>query len=63
MEGHVELKSASKESEDFATRPIVAGTPVNGVAGEPVNVLARAVVLHMKGDLKAKLEALIAPAV
>jgi tetratricopeptide (TPR) repeat protein len=58
MEGHVELKSASKESEGLATRTVAAGTPVNGVTGEPVNALARAVVLHMKGDLKGALTAL-----
>src|SRR5260370_30872832 len=56
--GHVELKSVSQEGADVATRMAEAGGAVNGTTREPVTALARAVVLHMKGDLKGALSAL-----
>ncbi|HEY6393660.1 MAG TPA: tetratricopeptide repeat protein, partial [Bryobacteraceae bacterium] len=54
----MELKSVSQESEDLATRTVETGASANGTAGEPATALARAVVLHMKGDLKGALSAL-----
>ncbi len=54
----MELKSVTQESEHLAPRTVEAGTPVNGTNREPVTALARAVVLHMKGDLKGALKAL-----
>ena len=54
----MELKSVSQEGEHLETRTVEAGTPVNGTGHEPVTALARAVVLHMKGDLKGALSAL-----
>jgi tetratricopeptide (TPR) repeat protein len=58
----VELKNISQELEDLTIRTVGAGAPVNGAAGDPGAVLARAVVLHMKGDLKGALTALEAAA-
>src|SRR5260370_7190051 len=55
---YVELKSVSQEGEELAPRTVEAGTPMNGATREPVTALARAVVLHMKGDLKGALSAL-----
>src|SRR5258708_39723722 len=55
---YVELKSASREGEELATRTVEPGKPVNGTTHEPTTALARAVVLHMKGDLKGALSAL-----